>query len=224
MKNIRASNTNTKACAQRMERLLKIPGVLRASDLLSKASSTMGKPCRRSLIESAIPQQPKSRTDAQRCIGAAVKETRLKDVRRFVGDVMSEPEVVHAITNKAYPGQPYPIELMTRASRIAREQSGWMQPRRDILHAAVMLAGVREVLSEHGGAAQKSPSDVLFSIACRALHRLDDVQADKAHMLRLALGWGRSEDKDSEFVRELKTRVSRALVAVGMSAPLRLND
>ena len=228
MKNILATNTNTntntKTCAQRMERLLKIPGVLRASDLLSQARSTIGQPCRRSLAEPAAVHPPQTRGDAQRCIGAAVQETRLKDVRRFVGEVMSEPEVVHAITSKAYPGQPYPIELMARASRIAREQSGWMQPKRDILHAAVMLAGVREVLSEQVSDAQKNAGDVLFSIACCALHRLDDVQADKAHMLRLALGWGPAEDEDSEFAQELKTRVSRALAAVGMSAPMEMND
>lgn len=219
-----STNTNTKACAQRMERLLKIPGVMRASDLLFQAKNAMGKPCRRGIGAPAAMQQSQTRSDALRCIGAAVQETRLKDVRRFVNDLMSEPDVVRAITSKVYPGQPYPIELMARASRIARQTSEWSQPKRDILHAAVLLAGLREVLSEQGANAQNNASDVLFGIACCALHRLDNVQADMAHMLRLAQDWGRAEEAGTEFAQELKCIVARSLAAVGMSAPQPLND
>lgn len=161
---------------------------------------------------------PESHSYAQQCIATAIQETGTKDMRQFVKDLMSVPEVARALTTKVFPGQLFPIELMRRASRIAQRRSGWMQPKRDVLHAAVLLAGVREVLTEQGIVREADAGSVLFGIVCMALHRLDNVQAAMGHMLRLSQDWGRSEEEGTEFAAGLKAQVAYALAAVGMSS------
>lgn len=220
---------NTKCCSPRMDRLVKIPGVLRASDLLPQVRTPDGQPCLRSFGQAEERQKvrlanPHSIGHAQQCIAAAIQDTGTKDMRRFVKGLMSDPEVARAISSKVYPGQPYPIELIRRASRIAQNHSGWTQPKRDVLHAAILLTGVREVLSEQGVATQTGAGNVLFGIVCIELHRLDEVQAAMGHMLRLSQDWGRAEEEGTEFADELKALVACALAAVGMSSPLQSND
>jgi hypothetical protein len=58
----------------------------------------------------------------------------------------------------------------------------------------------------------------MFTLARKALHRLDDQAPRCSRLLRLSLGWGCEDDVDDFYVPRLQIAVQRALTQVSIVA------
>ena len=212
-----ASMTNTKRCAKRTELLLKIPGVQCASELLQQQVRLQGT-CKRGFTNTATRPVMDKAQQIEQLILRTSTQIEEPGLRRFMAAVLRDTDVLQAITTKANPGLSYPIELMRRASRIALN-SGYL-PRKhgDVLHVAVVLAGVREALIHRYPEMMCPASELLYDFVSNDLRRLQSAQPEMAHMLRLAFDWGGDEEGETEFVRWLQRAVEMAIGAVGMGA------
>ena len=211
------SVTNTARCAQRIARQFKMHGLRNVSGYWDQPIPANGRPCRRSFEADVMALEPVDSFGAKQHVRQAVNQVYQPDLLCFIKSVTNESDVLKAITTKVYPGQSYPIELMRRASRIALNSVCQSRTECEVLHVAVLMAGVREALSEQGACDREQASQVLFAIVCTALHRLQDALPEMANTLRIAMGWDCEDATDTEYALWLQRVVERALAAVGMA-------
>jgi hypothetical protein len=214
-----ASMTNTKRCAKRTELLLKIPGVKCASDLLleQQQQDVQGQACTRDFTH-LVPQPEKD--EEQKIQDLVLRtSTQIQDpaLRHFMASVLGDLSIYIAITIKTYPGQRYPIELIRRASRIALNSGYLPREQGDVLHVAVILAGVRESLIQNCPELGGMASELLYDFIRDALKKLQKTQPQMEYMLRLVFDWGGDEEGETEYVQWLKRAIGMAMAAVGMS-------
>ncbi|MEY2859546.1 MAG: hypothetical protein RL392_4 [Pseudomonadota bacterium] len=208
--------TNTKRCAKRTEQLLKIPGVQCASELLLKQQQKkqQGQACNRGFTQLVPQPQKDQEQQIQDLVLRTSNQIGNPALRRFMAAVLRDPDVLKAVTTKTYPAQNYPIELTRRASRIALNSGYLPRENGDVLHVAVMLAGVREALIHHFPEMQCPAAELLRDLVSNDLRRLQLAQPEMAHMLQLAFDWAGDEEEQTEYVQWLKRAIGLAVGAV----------
>ena len=141
-------------------------------------------------------------------------------LRQFLHAVLQESEVRLAVSqfsvlqNKSV--RLYRIEQLQRAASISRFGMDWRTEDKEALYAATLIRGIQELLAIQIVGNSCTPSNLMFSIVCKALHRLDDAAPRQAWLLRLALGWGNEDEVDAVLTPLIRHTVHKALSSVGL--------
>jgi hypothetical protein len=145
-------------------------------------------------------------------------------LREFMQSVLHEPEILQALTAPVMmPMSPssitctYPIQALRRAGEMAAYWCACGAEERDALYVATILQGAQKLL-EPVVLGSSTAEDVMFTLARKALHRLDDQAPRCSRLLRLSLGWGCEDDIDDFYVPRLQIAVRRALNQVSVGA------
>ena len=150
-------------------------------------------------------------------VNHAVSQVKNLDLREFLQSLVQEPEVALAlctpvaqlpISTACVPR--YPMKALSRAAEMAGYWCALGAMERDVLYVATLIRGVQTLLV-NTVAGSADLEDILFTLARRALHRLDDRAPRQATLLRLALGWGNADEVDAYYVPRLQEAVARAL-------------
>jgi hypothetical protein len=153
-------------------------------------------------------------------VNHAVSQVKNLDLREFLQSLVQEPEVALAlctpipqlsISTACVPR--YPMKALSRAAEMAGYWCALGAMERDVLYVATLIRGVQTLLV-NTVAGSADLEDILFTLARRALHRLDDRAPRQATLLRLALGWGNADEVDAYYVPRLQEAVARALRTV----------
>jgi hypothetical protein len=142
----------------------------------------------------------------------------------FMQSVLHEPEILHALTAPTMMSMSpssrtctYPIQALRRAGELAAYWCGCGGEERDALYVATLIKGAQKLL-EPVVLGSSTAEDVMFTLARKALHRLDDQAPRCSRLLRLSLGWGCEDDVDDFYVPRLQIAVQRALTQVSIVA------
>lgn len=150
-------------------------------------------------------------------VNHAVSQVKNLDLREFLQSLVQEPEVAQALctpvaqlplSTACVPR--YPMKALSRAAEMAGYWCALGAMERDVLYVATLIRGVQTLLV-NTVAGSADLEDILFTLARRALHRLDDRAPRQATLLRLALGWGNADEVDAYYVPRLQEAVARAL-------------
>lgn len=145
-------------------------------------------------------------------------------MREFMQSVLHEPEILHALTAPTMMSMSpssrtctYQIQALRRAGELAAYWCGCGGEERDALYVATFIKGAQKLL-EPVVQECSTAEDVMFTLARKALHRLDDKAPRCSRLLRLSLGWGCEDDIDDFYVPRLQIAVRRALTQVSVVA------
>lgn len=141
-------------------------------------------------------------------------------LRQFLNAVLQEREVRLVVRQfDSLPhrsGRRYRIEQLHHAGSIARFGLAWIAEDRDALYVVTLIRGIQELMVPQIVGNSCTPSNLMFSIVCSALHRLDDAAPRQAWLLRLALGWGNEDEIDAVLTPLIRHTVNKALSSVGL--------
>ena len=153
-------------------------------------------------------------------VNHAVSQVKNLDLREFLQSLVQEPEVAQALSTPVAQlplstacVPRYPMKALSRAAEMAGYWCALGAVERDVLYVATLIRGVQTLLV-NTVAGSADLEDILFTLARRALHRLDDRAPRQATLLRLALGWGNADEVDAYYVPRLQEAVARALRTV----------
>jgi hypothetical protein len=150
-------------------------------------------------------------------VNHAVSQVKNLDLREFLQSLVQEPEVAQALSTPVAQlplstacVPRYPMKALSRAAEMAGYWCALGAMERDVLYVATLIRGVQTLLV-NTVSGSSDLEDILFTLARRALHRLDDHAPRQATLLRLALGWGNADEVDAYYVPRLQEAVARAL-------------
>lgn len=141
-------------------------------------------------------------------------------LRQFLLAVLQETEVRLVVSQfdrlPLRSGRRYRIEQLHHAGSIARFGLDWLAADKETLYVATLIRGIQELMVPQIVGNSCTPSHLMFSIVCSALHRLDDAAPRQAWLLRLALGWGNEDEVDAVLTPLIRHTVHKALSSVGL--------
>lgn len=163
-------------------------------------------------------------------VNHAVSQVKNLDLREFLQSLVQEPEVAQALSTPVAQlplstacVPRYPMKALSRAAEMAGYWYALGAMERDVLYVATLIRGVQTLLV-NTVAGSADLEDILFTLARRALHRLDDRAPRQATLLRLALGWGNADEVDAYYVPRLQEAVARALRTIQSGQGRKLNS
>jgi hypothetical protein len=190
-----------------------IPNVKYTRDLMNQLT---GQGC----PEPAQANDSISSSDPQTQIEQILETINSEALRKFLQCVLEEREVCQAVSQLAKrrhkAGHLYRIEQLDHAASITRTWLDWIDPDKETLYVATLIRGIQELLTPQIVGNSCTPSNLMFSIVCSALRRLDDEAPRQAWLLRLALGWGNEDEIDAVYIPRIHHIVNRALCSVGL--------
>ena len=164
--------------------------------------------------------------DSDPLLLVVVSRVKNPAMREFMQSVLHEPEILQALTapdtmsmSPASITSTHPIQALRRAGELAAYWCGCGGEERDALYAATLIKGAQKLL-EPVVLGCSTAEDVMFTLARKALHRLDDQAPRCSRLLRLSLGWGCEDDIDDFYVPRLQIAVRRALNQVSVGADM----
>ena len=141
-------------------------------------------------------------------------------LRQFLNAVLQITEVRLVVSQlDSLPlrsGRRYRIEQLHHAGSIARFGLAWIAAEKETLYVATLIRGIQELMVPQIVGNSCTPSHLMFSIVCSALHRLDDAAPRQSWLLRLALGWGNEDEVDAVLTPLIRHTVHKALSSVGL--------
>ena len=141
-------------------------------------------------------------------------------LRQFLNAVLQITEVRLVVSQlDSLPlrsGRRYRIEQLHHAGSITRFGLDWLAADKETLYVATLIRGIQELMVSQIVGNSCTPSHLMFSIVCLALHRLDDAAPRQAWLLRLALGWGNEDEVDAVLTPLIRHTVHKALSSVGL--------
>jgi len=125
----------------------------------------------------------------------------------------THPGPVIRLNLPSVPARSSPIQVRRRAGETAAYGCACGAEERDVLFVATLLQGAQQLLVPIV-LGDSTIEDVMFTLVRKSLHRLDDHAPRCSRLLRLALGWGYTDEIDDFYVPRLQIAVQRALTQV----------
>jgi hypothetical protein len=148
--------------------------------------------------------------DPLRLIARTLAGVNGEPARKFLAGVLAENEVREVLTHSCSKSEPYSIELVRRAAELTHGWTGYGEQECEALYVATIILVVQELLAPNVQSERCNPSEMMFAIVCRHLHRFDDGAPTQARLLRLALGWGNEDEVDEFYVPRMQHLVQQA--------------
>jgi hypothetical protein len=156
----------------------------------------------------------KASQDPRRLIARTLAGVKGEPARKFLARVLAEHEVREVLTHSGSKHGPDPIKLVRRAAEITHGWIGYGVQEREALYVATIIRVVQELLTPNVQSGHCNPSEMMFAIVCRHLHRFDDDAPSQARLLRLALVWGNDDEVDEFYVPRIQHLVQQAALRV----------
>ena len=152
-------------------------------------------------------------TDPQVMIRRAVNTIAPGPLRNFLRSVMAARDVNRVLTllpEDGFKFQRLPIDRLRAAAVTASHQSLQGPCVRDILYAAVLIAGIESLLGDTVEPPYNS-NDVIRSVVREAMRTLDAADSAQADGLRNCLGWGNADESFHPRTQALQHQVVSAV-------------
>lgn len=136
-----------------------------------------------------------------------------ESLRRFLERVQAEPEIRMLLAQTRLSANRVPRTASAALQQAAAQVSFWcVLPRaqREVLYVATLVAGIGRLLAPTVKG-KTSVDNVLFTMVCTALHRLDEETPSEASLLRQCLGWGNSDEIDEQIIPGVRRAIGCAL-------------
>lgn len=219
------SQTQTKAQTQSAALALTraIPGVMRAASL---RQDQRPQPQTQAVVELTIGKDP------QTLVSEAVAKVRHPGLHSLLASFTNEPEIrqvlyqmeehpnaacVHQVRGDWFSCQSFPswpIQRLRRAGELAQHLCAFGREEREVLYAATVLQGCKDLLITTMGAVDGA--NVHFTLVRKGLHQMDDLHPRQAWLLRQCMGWGIEDEVDDFYVPRLQQSVKRSLSLVAV--------
>ena len=152
-------------------------------------------------------------TDPQVMIRRAVNTIAPGPLRNFLRSVMAARDVNRVLTllpEDGFKFQRLPIDRLRAAAVTASHQSLQGPCVRDILYAAVLIAGIESLLGDTVEPPYNS-NDVIRSVVREAMRTLDAADSTQADGLCNCLGWGNADESFNPRSQSLQNQVVSAV-------------
>lgn len=161
--------------------------------------------------QAQAPKQPAHGKDpvALELVAACVHRVSHVGLARFVASYLHEPEILEVMTRAM--GMEGTVrhslgDCIDKAARRMRAAGAHLgQTATDAIYAAALLVGIAAECDSTNYPA--GPADLVRSITCIALHRLDDSDALASSRLRELMGWGNDDEADEAVSIGFRVRV-----------------
>lgn len=161
--------------------------------------------------QAQAPKQPAHGKDpvALELVAACVRRVSHAGLARFVATYLHEPEILEVMTRVM--GMEGTVrhslgDCIDKAARRMRATGAHLgQSATDAIYAAALLVGIAAECDSSSHPA--GPADLVRSITCIALHRLDDSDALASSRLRELMGWGNDDEADEAVSIGFRARV-----------------
>lgn len=161
---------------------------------------------------------------ADRLLLEVVSRVKNPAMKEFLESVLHEPEIQQVLTAPVMMSRsPFsktctsPVQALRRAGELSAYWCGCGGEERDALFVATLIQGAQKLL-EPVVLGSSTAEDVMFTLARKPLHRLDELAPRCSRLLRLSLGWGCEDEIDDFYVPRLQIAVQRALTQVSIVA------
>ena len=144
-------------------------------------------------------------------LDVCVQRCRHRAVGAFVASFLHETEI-SAVMARAVGEDPTSLVLgqcIERAAvRMRNTGTQLGSHAQDSIYAAALLVGIAAEIQSYG---DSTPIDLVRSITCLALHRLDDSGPVASSYVRELLGWGNTDEIDEEVAPHFSAAVRQYL-------------
>lgn len=148
-------------------------------------------------------------TCALALIARCVHRAKHPGIFNFLGSVLFEPEIREQFAHRlgTVAGiRHYRGECLDKAAQRMRYSIAALGTSgAEVVYGAALMVCVQHQFERAYGIVRAT--DILRSITCGALHRLDDTDPTAASHLRALLGWGNEDELDHSIVHGFKIRV-----------------
>jgi hypothetical protein len=144
-------------------------------------------------------------------LGACVQRCRHRAVGSFVASFLHETEISDVMARAVCEGEKTILLgncIDHAAVRMRNTGTQLGSHARDSIYAAALLVGIAAEIQCYG---DSTPTDLVRSITCLALHRLDDSDPVASSYVRELLGWGNTDEIDEEVAPYFSAAVRQYL-------------